>query len=156
MTLEEIKKHLNIENDFHDDDNYLLMLYGVAEETVAKHICCVLDDVLDDQGELPLPLSQAILLYIGDLYNSREGNAYGVNVTQIPFSYEYLLSLYKNYSDTTSNQFVENTIDDFLKYIKIDSTGHCVIEVDGEINNIAVQRILHSFSLDNNGYLIAG
>ncbi len=96
------------------------------------------------------------MLYIGDLYNSREGNAYGVNVTQIPFSYEYLLSLYKNYSDTTSNQFVENTIDDFLKYIKIDSTGHCVIEVDGEINNIAVQRILHSFSLDNNGYLIAG
>jgi len=90
------------------------------------------------------------------LYNSREGNAYGVSVNQIPFSYDYLLSLYKNYADTTSNKFVSRTIDGFLKYIKLDEQGNCVIELDSEINNIAAQRILHSFRFDEDGNLIAG
>lgn len=156
MTLEEIKKHLNIDESFHGDDDYIMMLYDVAEQTVAKHICCVLDDVRDEQGSLPAPLNHAILLYIGDLYNSREGNAYGVSVTQIPFSYDYLLSLYKNYADTTSNNFVSTTIDDFLRYIRLDEQGDCVIEIDREINNIAAQRILHSFRFDEGGNLIAG
>lgn len=156
MTIQEIKKHLNIDDSFHADDDYIMMLYDVAEQTVAKHICCVLDDVRDEEGNLPSPLNHAILLYIGDLYNSREGNAYGVSVSQIPFSYDYLLSLYKNYADTTSNKFVSTTIDDFLKYIKLDEQGNCVIELDREINNIATQRILHSFRFDEDGNLIAG
>ena len=156
INIETIKKHLNIESDFTEDDGYLSILEDVAEETVAKHICSNLSDLEDGNGNIPMPIHHAILLYIGDLYNSREGNAYGVSVTQIPFSYDYLLSLYKNYSDTTSNKFVSTTIDDFLKYIKLDEQGNCVIELDREINNIAAQRILHSFRFDEGGNLIAG
>lgn len=96
-TLDKIKKHLNIEADFHADDDYLLDLYDVAEKTVEAHIDQPLEDLAID-GELVSPVRHAILLYIGDLYNSREGNAYGINISPVPFGYDYLLSLYKSYA----------------------------------------------------------
>lgn len=96
-TLEKIKKHLNIEQSYTADDEYLLDLYDVAEKTVEAHIDMPLCDLAID-GELVSPLRHAILLYIGDLYNSREGNAYGINISPVPFGYDYLLSLYKNYA----------------------------------------------------------
>ena len=122
-TLDTIKKHLNIDSSFTDDDQYLTYLYDVAEATVARHICCVLSDMCDNEGALPAPLVHAILLYIGDLYNSREGNTYGVTATQVPFTYDYLLSLYKNYADTTSEDFEAKAIDRIAQGIYIDSDG---------------------------------
>lgn len=158
-TLEMIKKHLNIHPQFTDDDNYLLSLYEVAATTVSRHICSELVD-LEVEGKLPAPLLQAILLYIGDLYNSREGNAYGVSVNQIPFSYDYLLSLYKNYSDAdTSNwYYVDSVIEEIIPHIVIDETGHLIINVPEEMlygkDSLLVQRIISNFVLNNHGYLI--
>ena len=100
VTLATIKAHLNIEASYTAEDTYLTHLYNVAETTVERHIDEKLTDLEDDQHAIPTPLQHAILLYIGDLYQSREGNAYGVSVSQIPFSYDYLLSLYKNYAPT--------------------------------------------------------
>jgi len=56
--------------------------------------------VLADEngGELPSPLIQAMLLYIGNMYSSRESIKFS-NVQDVPFSYDYLLSLYKNYNN---------------------------------------------------------
>lgn len=96
-TLAKIKQHLNIEQAYTVDDDYLLDLYEVAEKTVEMHLDQALSDLTLD-GELVAPVRHAILLYIGDLYNSREGNAYGINISPVPFGYDYLLSLYKNYS----------------------------------------------------------
>lgn len=96
-TLEKIKKHLNIEADYTADDEYLLDLYEVAEKTVECHLDIPLEDLAVD-GDLVPPVRHAILLYVGDLYNSREGNAYGVQVQPVPFAYEYLLGLYRNYA----------------------------------------------------------
>ena len=97
LNLEGIKKHLNIDDYYEDDDFYLIYLCEVAEMAVEKHIDTNLEKVAEENGgELPAPIAHAILLLIGNMYKSRESVSYG-SVTSIPFSYEYLLSLYKNY-----------------------------------------------------------
>ncbi len=101
IELSKIKKHLNIDDYFTDDDEYLLSLEEVAETVVSKHIDCNLSELLED-GALPAPLLQAMLLFVGDMYQSRESVSF-TTAKEVPFSYEYLLSLYKNYSKKDNN-----------------------------------------------------
>lgn len=102
LDLARIKKHLNLDLDFEDDDEYILFLAKVAEEVVQKHIDTKLEELATQNGgELPPPLIQAILLYIGNLYLVREAVTVG-NISQVPFNYGYLLDLYKDYSNKNS------------------------------------------------------
>jgi len=95
VTLEQVKDHLRV--NFDDDDLYISDLIGVAETSVASEIGEDLDDIL--VGEvLPMPVRQGILLMIGHLYNSREPVVTGVGVVKVPFSLEYLLAPYKNWT----------------------------------------------------------
>lgn len=48
VDLETIKKHLNLDEDFTEDDKYLEMLEGVAETLVQKHIDISFDDLIDN------------------------------------------------------------------------------------------------------------
>lgn len=96
LTLERTKKHLNIDEDFTEDDNYILSLISVAETIVQKHIDCKYEDIEEEDGVLPAPLLQAMLLLVGNLYANRESVTY-TNANEIPFAYDYLLSLYKNF-----------------------------------------------------------
>lgn len=91
-----IKNHLNLDEDFIDDDAYILSLAEVAQTIVEKHIDCKFDDILGEDGEIPSPLLQAMLLMVGNLYMNREPVAL-VSTIEIPYTYKYLLSLYKNY-----------------------------------------------------------
>lgn len=97
LQLDQIKKHLNIDEYYKDDDEYLLYLASVSELVVEKHIDCNLVELCDSKGDLPSPLLHAMLLFIGDMYNNRESVSYS-SPHEVPFSYEYLLSLYKDYS----------------------------------------------------------
>ena len=76
LDLGRIKKHLNLDSGFTDDDDYILLLEDVAEKTVERHIDCSLSDLQAESGELPAPLLQALLLYIGDMYSNRESVAF--------------------------------------------------------------------------------
>lgn len=97
ISLQKIKKHLNIDNHFKEDDPYIIGLYNVAEEVVSRHIDYKLDEIAaDNDGELPASLQHAILLFIGDMYANRE-SVTSENITKIPFSYDYILSLWQNY-----------------------------------------------------------
>lgn len=101
LTLSQIKKQLNIDTEFTDDDLYLTQLGGVAEEIVARHIDQNLSDLESEEGNLPLPIIQAMLLQVGSLYMTRE-NISNVNLNKIPFSYEYLLATFKNRTNFAS------------------------------------------------------
>ena len=97
LNLDLIKKHLNIDSDFHDDDDYLKILGDVAEQVTERHI----DDsfgliMLKNHGKFPPTLMQAMLLLVGNYYNNRESVAF-TGVSELPQSYLYLLSLYQNY-----------------------------------------------------------
>jgi len=92
-----MKKQLNINDEFHDDDEYLCDLAKVAENAIQKHIDHPLSDLEDDEGMLPMPLIQAMLLMVGTFYAKRESIAFAASV-ELPLGYEYLLSLYKDYN----------------------------------------------------------
>ena len=96
LQLEIIKKHLNIDEFYKADDDYLIYLADVAEKTVEKHIDNELSNLANNRGDLPSPLLHAMLLFIGDMYANRESISYS-SVTEVPFSYDYLLTLYKRY-----------------------------------------------------------
>lgn len=156
-----LKKHLNIDQDFHGDDEYLAILSEVAEKTVQRHVCCVLKSLEDEEGHIPAPLCQAIMLYAGVLYNSRESVAFGGSPVDIPHTYEYLISVYKNYSDTTSDDFVNSVIDDLGKVIMIIDTdpelkygtyGNLVI--NNELQKKTIQKMAEDATIDENGNLV--
>lgn len=97
ITLELAKKHLNLEQDYLDDDEYILGLIGVAEDAVRTHVNDDLDVIAEKNGGcVPAPLFQAMLLMIGQMYQNRE--IIGAKTGQLPFNYQYLISLYQNYN----------------------------------------------------------
>lgn len=96
LQLYQIKKHLNIDEAFHEDDEYLMDLASVAENVVQKHIDRDLADLQGDEGDIPSPLLHAMLLLVGTYYASRESVAY-VSAQPLPHAYDYLIALYQNY-----------------------------------------------------------
>ena len=97
ITLAEAKRHLNIEDDFEDDDQYISSLIAVAQEVVAQDICVPLAELEGETGEIPAPLRQAMLLLIGNYYASRESVAFG-GLVQDTKAYKHLIGLYRDYS----------------------------------------------------------
>ncbi len=98
IPLDLAKKHLNLEADYHDDDEYILTLIDVAEEAVRVHVNEDLESIAEKNGGcIPSPLFQAMLLQIGALYQNRE--IVGTKTQALPFAYQYLIDLYRNYDN---------------------------------------------------------
>ena len=96
LSLSEIKKHLNIDADFHDDDLYLESLEEAAEEVISKMIDFPLVSLENEENDIPRSLKFAILLWIGSLYAVRESIS-SVSLTPVPHSLELLVDLYRDY-----------------------------------------------------------
>lgn len=98
IQLDLAKKHLNIEDDFKEDDEYIINLIEVAESAVRVHINDDFNDIAEKNGGcLPPPILQAALLMIGNLYQNRE--VIGNKVHELPYNYQYLIDLYRNYNN---------------------------------------------------------
>ena len=93
ITLDELKQHLNIEKDWNGENEYLQSLLDAAKVVVQKHICE--DDIDGMSEEQKKPLAHAIKLLVGTWYMNRESLS---NLNKGNHSYEYILSLYKNYN----------------------------------------------------------
>lgn len=91
------KKHLNVEEVYTDDDDYINSLVEAAEAVVEKDICEKLEALEDEGGNIPAPLRQCILLMVGQFYANREPVAFAQS-SEVPLSYKYLVQLYRNYS----------------------------------------------------------
>lgn len=105
ITLNQAKKHLNIDESFIDDDSYINDLISVAELTVEMHINQPLSGLTTSvitSGEtvnvLPAALQHAMLLLIGGLYSIRENVSFTGKAIAIPYNYKYLLDFFQNYS----------------------------------------------------------
>lgn len=96
MTLNEVKKHLNIDESFTEDDDYITSLIKVAEDAVAKNENIALNNMIED-GELPPSVKHSILLLVGNLYNNREATSYSVP-SEVPYAYKYLVNLNRNFT----------------------------------------------------------
>ena len=96
IELDYAKKHLNIEPDFTEDDEYILGLIDTAEQAVRVHVNEDFDTLAEQNGGcIPAPLLQAMLLMVGNMYQNRE--PLGTRNAALPFNYQYLIDLYRNY-----------------------------------------------------------
>lgn len=98
ITVEQAKKHLNIDADFHDDDNYIQQLINVAEIAVERHIDYDLKAYVNQDGELSPALIHSMLLFLGNLYANRESVTLN-SFSELPLAYNYLLDLFKDYTN---------------------------------------------------------
>ena len=97
LSLSEVKKHLNIDSAFTDDDTYLTSLILASEDVVAKYIDYPLTQLEDANHKLPQALMFAMLLWIGTIYAVRESVS-AVNMSTVPHSLELLCDLYRDYT----------------------------------------------------------
>lgn len=97
VTLELVKRHLVIDESYTDDDAYIEQLIDAAEAVVSKDVCDNLKNLEDEQGKIPAPLCQCVLLMVGNLYNNRESIAFA-QAYEVPLSYKHLVGLYRNYA----------------------------------------------------------
>lgn len=93
ISIDQLKDHLNIEKEWNGENQYLQSLLETAKVVVQKHICE--DDIDGMSEEQKKPLIHAIKLLVGTWYMNRESLS---NLNKANHSYEYILSLYKNYS----------------------------------------------------------
>ena len=100
ITLDEAKKHLNVESDFTEDDEYISSLIEVAEAKVAAEVMFENMDDLNTIGGgevIPPPIKQAIMLTIGLYYNNREEVTSSQTHTLTQGAL-HLIQLYRDYS----------------------------------------------------------
>lgn len=96
IPLELAKKHLNLDDDYTEDDEYILGLVAAAKGAVEKALNASLDRLAEENaGEVPMAIIQAILLMVGNWYQNREIT--GSKVAALPYNFEYLINLYKHY-----------------------------------------------------------
>lgn len=96
IPLELAKKHLNLDEDYTEDDEYILGLVAAAKGAVEMALNASLDRLAEENGgEVPMAIIQAILLMVGNLYQNREIT--GSKVAALPYNFEYLINLYKHY-----------------------------------------------------------
>lgn len=97
LKLYQIKRHLNIDERFQEDDEYLLELAEVAQAMVEKHLDTSLQEIAKDNGgTLPSPIVHAMKLLVAEYYSQREAISY--TATQVvPLAYDYLLAPYIDY-----------------------------------------------------------
>lgn len=74
ITIEDLKKHLNV--DHSEDDAYIEELAEVAEDAVAEYLNRPLTDFVGDAGVLKASVRHAIRLLVGTWYASRESVAF--------------------------------------------------------------------------------
>lgn len=99
LNLSLLKKHLNVDDYFTDDDTYIMSIGDVAEQIVQSHLDDKLANIVSkNDGQLPAPIRHAMLLLAANMYANREGVAYG-SVNDIPHTYEYLLSMFENFNN---------------------------------------------------------
>lgn len=96
IPLELAKKHLNLDEDYTEDDEYILGLVAAAKGAVEMALNASLDRLASENGgEVPMAIIQAILLMVGNLYQNREIT--GSKTVALPYNFEYLINLYKHY-----------------------------------------------------------
>ena len=108
ITLHELKRHLNIEQTYtdeenntnittinNDDDPYLQDLIQVVSIAIANHCNGGLSQYTDQN--IPMPVKQAALLLAGLYFTTRTPVSFAKG-EKIPMTFEFLLDPYKIYS----------------------------------------------------------
>lgn len=94
LTLEMIKGHLRVEEDYTAEDALIEAYHAAAMDAVASMLCISVEQL---QESITPKLEQAVLLLIGEWFEHR-GQTSAVNVKEIPDGVRLLVSLSRDYS----------------------------------------------------------
>jgi hypothetical protein len=94
INIDDLKRHLAIEQGFMDDDSYLDSLIHAAQEAVEKSINRRLTDCE------PESVLHSIRVLAATWYANRESVSFG-SPNKIPYTFDFLIGLNKNYDDSS-------------------------------------------------------
>jgi len=92
VTIEELKRNLNMECDYKEEDIYLKQIINVATEAVFNYLGKNIDDF---KTYIPETVRFSIIILATQYYENRSSIAFS-GVNEIPYSFQFLLSPYKN------------------------------------------------------------
>lgn len=95
LTLEEIKRQCNIDLDWNGDDAYLEMIGDSSEDLAAQILCCSLDEIEAEYGELPASIRHALRMLVDYFYSVNRGSA--DESKEIPEAVYVILKLFRTY-----------------------------------------------------------
>lgn len=96
LTLEEIKKQLNVDADFHGDDEFLELLGESVEDLTSNLIDCQLDELAAQNGSIPAGVRHAMRMLVDYVYSQQRGSSGESN--DIPNAIFTILKLYRNFN----------------------------------------------------------
>lgn len=97
ITIEEAKKHMEVDDDYTGDDSLIEDIILDVEEIASSDLCVGLDELVTKHGALPRTIRRAMLLLIGSFYKSRENEIQSSESAQMANGYNRLISNYRNY-----------------------------------------------------------
>lgn len=95
LTLAEIKKQCNIDQDFTDDDEYLTLLGDSAEDIISQLVGCELVQLEAENGIIPASIMHAMRMIVDWQYSVQRGSS--TESQDIPQAIFTLCKLYRNY-----------------------------------------------------------
>lgn len=95
LTIDEIKKQVVLDEDFHDDDEFLTMIGDAAEDMTAQLLDCSLDQLAAENGDVPATIRHAMRILCDYFYSVNRGSS--ENTPDIPNAVTLMLKLYRNY-----------------------------------------------------------
>lgn len=96
LSLEEIKKQLNVDVDFHEDDEFLELLGESVEDLTSNLIDCQLDELAAQNGCIPAGVRHAMRMLVDYVYSQQRGSSGESN--DIPNAIFTILKLYRNFN----------------------------------------------------------
>ena len=95
LTLDEIKRQLNIDLDYDGDDEILTLMGESAEDIVSNLIDTPLDELAAENGDIPAGVRHAMRMLVDYVYSQQRGSSAEAN--EIPQSIYTILKLYRNF-----------------------------------------------------------
>ena len=93
LTLERIKQQCRIEQDFHEEDDWLAGVGEAEEDTMLEILGRSYEDLIETYGKVPTPIVQATLELVDKSYQYRSA----INPQQmylVPYSIDYRIRPY--------------------------------------------------------------
>lgn len=95
LTLDEIKKQLNVDEYYTGDDDFLELVGESVEDITANLLDCSLDDLSAQYGGLPAGVRHAMRMLCDYAYSQQRGSSNESN--DIPNAIITILKLYRNF-----------------------------------------------------------
>lgn len=95
LTIDELKKQMNIDPDFNDDNEYLEQVGSAAEDMTEALLDTKLDMLVAEKGSIPGTVRHAMRMIADYFYAKFRGSS--DTDMEIPAAYFTMLKLYRNF-----------------------------------------------------------